>query len=114
MLADFFVDGEATLGALADIYGLRIAPEHGKVPLVDHFANELKRPVKAGDIVQLGPIALLAHAVADGRVKTVGLQLADPDEGRPMTIARFVMRLVKPLLRRGRQYVLERVPFKQN
>jgi len=114
MLADFFVDGEATLGALADIYGLRIAPEHGKVPLVDHFANELKRPVKAGDIVQLGPIALLAHAVADGRVKTVGLQLADPDEGRPITIARFVMRLVKPLLRRGRQYVLERVPFRQN
>jgi cell volume regulation protein A len=112
VLGDFFVDGEATLGALADIYGLRIAPEHGKVPLVDHFANELKRPVDAGDIVQLGPIALLAHTVADGRVTTVGLRLADPDEGRPVTIARFLARLVRPLVRRGRRYMLEHAPFK--
>jgi len=104
LLSDFFVPGNATLGALAEIYGLRIAEAHASVALADHFANELKRPPKPGDIVQLGPIALLAHAVADGKVTTVGLRLDDPDDGKPMTI----VRLGKTLYRRARDYVLDR------
>ncbi len=36
-------------------------------------------PAKTGDIVGLGPIALLAHKVEDGRVTTVGLRLAEPE-----------------------------------
>lgn len=104
LLSDFFVPGDATLGALAEIYGLRIADIHAGVALADHFANELKRPPKPGDIVQLGPIALLAHAVADGKVTTIGLQLGDPDDDKPMTLTRFG----KTLYRRARSYVLER------
>jgi hypothetical protein len=30
-------------------------------------------------VVALGPIALLAHTVDDGRVSTVGLRLAEPE-----------------------------------
>ena len=71
LLGDFFVSGEVTLGALADIYGLSIAPEAADISLADHIADELKRRPKQGDIVPLGPIALLAHRVADGRV-TIG------------------------------------------
>jgi cell volume regulation protein A len=80
LLGDFFVPATATLGALAEIYGLHISPDHMDVSLADQFTDELKRPVKQGDIIHVGPIALLAHAVAKGRVTTVGLQLAEPDE----------------------------------
>jgi cell volume regulation protein A len=74
------VPGTATLGALADIYGLQISDEHMEVTLAAQFADELKRPAKQGDIIHIGPIALLAHRVSKGAVTTVGLQLAAPDE----------------------------------
>ena len=80
LLGDFFVPGTATLGALADIYGLQISDEHMDITLAAQFADELKRPAKQGDIIHVGPIALLAHKVSKGTVTTVGLQLAAPDE----------------------------------
>ncbi len=80
LLGDFFVQGDASLGALAEIYGLQIAADHSEVSLADYFTEQLRRPAKTGDIVQLGPIALLAHKVEDGRVATVGLRLAEPEE----------------------------------
>ncbi len=80
LLGDFFVQGDASLGALAEIYGLQIAADHSEVALADYFTELLRRPAKTGDVVQLGPIALLAHKVEDGRVATVGLRLAEPEE----------------------------------
>jgi cell volume regulation protein A len=88
LLGDFFVSGEAALGELADIYGLQVAADHTQVKLADFFTEHLGRPAKTGDIVQLGPIALLAHAVANGRVTTVGLRLAEIDEA-PDTVGRL-------------------------
>jgi len=75
------VPGTATLGALADIYGLQVAADHTEVSLADYFSEQLRRRAKTGDIVELGPIALLAHKVESGRVTTVGLRLAEPEEG---------------------------------
>jgi len=80
LLGDFFVSGDATLGALAEIYGLTIAPEAASITLAEHMADELRRTPKPGDVVPLGPIALVAHRVTGGRVSTVGLQLADEDD----------------------------------
>jgi cell volume regulation protein A len=80
LLGDFFVPGDATLGALADIYGLQVAADHMEVTLANFFAEQLGRAAKAGDIVQLGPIALLAHKVNGGHLTTVGLRLAEPEE----------------------------------
>ncbi|HEX3710573.1 MAG TPA: potassium/proton antiporter [Pseudolabrys sp.] len=85
LLGDFFVPGEATLGALADIYGLHVAADHTDVTLAGYFVAHLARPARRGDIVQLGPIALLAHSVDGGRVTTVGLRLAEPES--PETLA---------------------------
>jgi hypothetical protein len=69
--------------------------------LADHFAEELKRTPRQGDIVPLGPIALLAHRVADGRVTTVGLRLAHDDESDgPMTVIGRVKRAMRRLLAR--------------
>jgi potassium/hydrogen antiporter len=80
LLGDFFVPGTATLGALADIYGLQVAADHNEVMLADFFIEQLRRQPRRGDVVALGPIALLAHKVDFGRVTTVGLRLADPEE----------------------------------
>ena len=79
LLGDFFVPGTATLGALAEIYGLQVAADHTEVTLADYFSEQLRRRVKMGDVVELGPIALLAHQVSGGRVTTVGLRLAEPE-----------------------------------
>ncbi len=79
LLGDFFVPGTATLGALADIYGLQVAAAHAELPLATYFIEQLGRPPRVGDIVVLGPIALLAHQVEGGRVMTVGLRLAEPE-----------------------------------
>jgi cell volume regulation protein A len=78
-LGDFFVAGTATLGALAEIYGLQVAADHMDDTLSDYFSEQRRRRIKTGDIVELGPIALLAHKVEKGRVTTVGLRLAEPE-----------------------------------
>lgn len=79
LLGDFFVPGTATLGALADIYGLQVAAAHADLPLATYFAEQLGRAPRLGDVVALGPIALLAHQAEAGRVVTVGLRLAEPE-----------------------------------
>jgi len=79
LLGDFFVPGTATLGALAEIYGLQVAADHNEVTLAGYFSEQLRRRVRTGDIVSLGPIALLAHKVDGGIVTTVGLRLAEPE-----------------------------------
>jgi cell volume regulation protein A len=79
LLGDFFVSGTATLGALADIYGLQVAADHAELPLADYMAEQLGRAPRKDDIVVLGPIALLAHAVDEGRVSMVGLRLPEPE-----------------------------------
>jgi cell volume regulation protein A len=86
LLGDFFVSGDVTLGALAEIYGLQIAASDADMTLAEDFAAHLMRPAKQGDTLPLGSIALVAHTVVDGRVTNVGLRLADPETGehRPL------------------------------
>ena len=78
LLGDFFVSSEATLGALAEIYGLPVEAEHMATSLADHFLEQLGRAPRQGDMVRLGEVVLQAHTVADGRLVTVGLQLEEP------------------------------------
>jgi len=89
LLGDFFVSGDVTLGALADIYGLSIAPQDTETTLADHFAQEIKRRPKQGDVVPLGPIALVAHRVTDGRLTSVGLRLAQDEEPPANLVAKL-------------------------
>jgi cell volume regulation protein A len=79
LVEDFFVPGDANIGALAEIYGLSIASEKASMTLSEYFAGEFIRPVRTGDVLRLGTIVLVAHTVTDNRVVTVGLQLADPE-----------------------------------
>jgi cell volume regulation protein A len=97
LLGDFFVPADAKLGMLAEIYGLAIAADDRSRSLADEFARHLGRRAHAGDVMQIGPIALIAHAVTAGRVTQVGLQLAEPD--RPPSRHKRLDRLTAALRR---------------
>ena len=86
LLGDFFVPSEATLGALAEIYGLPVETEHMATSLSDHFLEQLGRAPRQGDMVRLGEVVLQAHTVADGRLVTVGLQLEEPETLEATTV----------------------------
>lgn len=93
-IGDFFVPGHVTLGALAEVYGLAIGPEQQGKALTDLFADRFGRAIRPGDRVPIGPVVLLAHAVSEGRVTTVGLQLAEPEAPRRgKALAGFLDRL---------------------
>jgi cell volume regulation protein A len=96
LLGDFFVSGDVTLGALAEIYGLTIAADAAGMTLATYVGEELKRAPKQGDVVPLGPIALVAHRVTDGRASTVGLRLAEED-AEPATIPAKLKKAVRNL-----------------
>jgi len=100
LLGDFFVSGEVTLGELAEIYGLSIAPRAANMALADYIATAVIRRPRAGDVVPLGPIALLVHLLGDGRVTSVGLRLPETDP-EPATLATRLKRLAGDLWSRG-------------
>jgi len=85
LLGDFFVTGDHTLGELAEFYGLKVSPQETATTLADYFASELKHPPKQGEVLQLGPIALVAYTVLDGQVTSVGLRLPE-EEAPPLTL----------------------------
>jgi hypothetical protein len=58
--------------------------------------EELKRAPKQGEVVPLGPIALVAHRLTDGRASTIGLRLAQEDT-EPMTFAAKLKKAVRYL-----------------
>jgi potassium/hydrogen antiporter len=96
LLGDFFVSGDVTLGALAEIYGLTVAPDAAAVTLAAFMAEELKRAPRQGDVVPLGQIALVAHRVSDGRATTIGLRLPE-DDAAPTTILSRLKKGVRDL-----------------
>ncbi len=79
LVEDFFVPGDVTVGALAEIYGLAVPQDKAAAALAELFAGYFKRPPRVNDTIRLGPVVLVAHTVTDGRVTVVGLQLAEPD-----------------------------------
>jgi len=106
LLGDFFVPANVNLGALAEIYGLPIESTQATTSLADYFAAELGHAAHVGDRLPLGSVVLIAHAVHDGKVMTVGLQLAEPD---PVPLpARLRLRRLRAALRRARAQLRRR------
>ncbi|BAT61692.1 K(+)/H(+) antiporter NhaP2 [Variibacter gotjawalensis] len=99
LLGDFYVPGDATLAALAEIYGVDVPSDERNMTLADFFASQIDHPVE-NDRVHLGSIELIADRVTDGRVITVGLDLVDPEakEGE-LTRAQRVNKAVDDVLR---------------
>jgi potassium/hydrogen antiporter len=86
LLGDFFVGGDVTLGALAEIYGIAVAPEDTATTLADHFRDELGHAPRPNDVLALGAITLVVQKVVEGRAVSIGLQLAEPDPVAPQTM----------------------------
>jgi cell volume regulation protein A len=103
LLGDFFVTGDHTLGELAEIYGLSIAPDETAMTLADFIASRTVRIPKAGDIVPIGPIALVVQKVTDGRVATIGLRLAEElePETKPATLLARIKRAIRRTIAPG-------------
>jgi cell volume regulation protein A len=104
LLGDFFVPGDVTLGSLAEIYGLPVGPADRATTLADYFNHLLGHAPHEGDSLPLGAVALIAHTVADGRVVTVGLQLAEPEpspSNTPSARATQALRRAAARLRRN-------------
>ncbi|HTS40713.1 MAG TPA: potassium/proton antiporter [Xanthobacteraceae bacterium] len=95
LAGDFFLSGEATLGALAEIYGLPVETENYGTSLADYFVEQLGRNAREGDVVQLGDVMLLAHAFSKGRLVTVGLRLEEPETPQLAIIAKLKALLAK-------------------
>jgi len=100
LLGDFFVGGQATLGALGEIYGLTVAPEDAATTLSDYIVEQLGHPAHTNDLVQLGPITLVVQKAVDGKAVNIGLQLAEPDPVVlvPHTIRAAVKRHLRAML----------------
>jgi len=89
LLGDFFVPASATLGALAEIYGLDIPVDQTDMSLSDYFVRNVGHRAHTGDVIPLGAIALVAHTVSDGHVTNVGLRLAEPEDQEGNARARW-------------------------
>ncbi|HET9903947.1 MAG TPA: potassium/proton antiporter [Xanthobacteraceae bacterium] len=77
LLGDFYVPGDVTLGALAEIYGLQVGAREAGTSLADWFDEQIEGGPNEGDSLPLGAIELIVDKMVDGRVATVGLDLAD-------------------------------------
>jgi cell volume regulation protein A len=80
LLGDFFISGDATLGGLAEIYGITVEPAQQSMTVAALFDKKLGRAPHPGDSVRLGDVALVVHRVKDDHALTVGLQLAEEEE----------------------------------
>ena len=79
----------ATLGALAEIYGLQVAAEHTDVTLADYFAEQLGRaPRSRRRRRSSGRSRCWRTRSTAAASTTVGLRLAEPEDGRPTLAGR--------------------------
>jgi cell volume regulation protein A len=83
LLGDFVVSGEITLGNLAEIYGVAVDPEQSNFTLADYFDVHLDHAPKAGAMLDLDTIVLVARSIGGGRVNVVGLRLPEDEEPPP-------------------------------
>jgi potassium/hydrogen antiporter len=80
MLGDFMVLGDVSLGNLAEIYGVPVAPDQAELTLADYFDINLDHVPKIDDTVPLGEIVLVVRSIGGGRVNVVGLRLPEDEE----------------------------------
>ena len=83
LLGDFFLSGDAPLGALAELYGVPVAEGQENLSLADYFDLSLERAPHAGDALPLGEIELVAHRIGGARVSVVALRIADDERPPP-------------------------------
>jgi cell volume regulation protein A len=105
---DFLVPGDASIGALVDVYGQIVAPEEAVLTVAGYFARRAGNHVSKGDILPLGTLKLVANQVTNGQVVSAGLRLDEPEPpqivlARPTPIVRLWRRILRPARQRRRR-----------
>ncbi|MHB2166280.1 potassium/proton antiporter [Alsobacter sp. R-9] len=98
---EFPFDAGLSAGAVADLYGLEIDAEERGMSIADLFADRLDGAPQEGDRLDFGDAILIAHDVADDRVRLAGLLLEatpEDDEGPPPTGLAAIRARLKGLL----------------
>lgn len=84
MLGDFMMPGDVTLGNLAEVYGIPVAPAQAELTLADYFDINLDHVPKIDDTLPLGEIVLVVRSIGGGRVNVVGLRLPEEEPAAAM------------------------------
>ncbi|MEZ5648038.1 MAG: potassium/proton antiporter [Alphaproteobacteria bacterium] len=77
---ELIFDAAMTLGQLAKLYGLLVPTDLYDRTIADHFAEGFDGPPLVGDHLDIGGLQLTIRAVAEDKVKQVGLRLEEPDK----------------------------------
>ena len=97
LFGDLTIAPGAKLRALAESYGLAVAPEEQDVTVAAFLLRQFNGRVEIGDRLVLGPVDLIVRAVDDGNEPTeIGLSLArvdDTPKPPPGRLARWLDRL---------------------
>jgi cell volume regulation protein A len=100
----FSINGSASVGALARLYGLTVDARESRLAVADLFAARLEDTPEPGDAIDLGSVVLVARLVEGGRVKRAALLLPDalPLEAGMLRLRHVIHDVVERALRRRR------------
>lgn len=74
---EFLLDGQVTLGDVAMMYGLKVAPELFSRTLAEHLTKSVRNRPVVGDRVRLDKVQLIVKSMDGGRVAKVGISLRE-------------------------------------
>jgi cell volume regulation protein A len=74
-LGDFVLDADASVGEIADLYGLPAPSGERDKTLAEFMHERFHRPPAVGDRLHLGMVDLVVHDMAGGWITRVGLVL---------------------------------------
>jgi len=72
---EFILNGQATLGDVAMMYGLNIPPELADQTIAEHLAKSVRNRPVVGDRVKLDKVQLVVKSMDGGRIARVGISL---------------------------------------
>jgi cell volume regulation protein A len=99
MLGEFVLDGEANLGAVADLYEFRVPRNLRAYTVGDFIGRGLLKSPQPGRRLHIGAVEFIVRAVESGVVTRVGMDIEPPPSARrwPDQMRIFIVALSEPL-----------------
>jgi cell volume regulation protein A len=99
MLGEFVLDGEANLGAVADLYEFRVPRNLRTYTVGEFLGRSLLKSPQPGRRLHIGEVEFVVRAVESGVVTRIGLDVEPPLSARrwPDQMRIFIVALSEPL-----------------